>query len=810
MNKRESKKLSIAIAVFVLAVSSLLISWITHKTKAYPVGNDVYGHLFKVQEIYDSLKCREGIPYYSEYWYSGIELFRYWPPFSYIVCAIIMVFTKDVYMSYLVLLGILMFVGGMGFLLFGVREKRIALGTCLGVIFMLLPDNIRVTFGEGNLPRIFITALLPLFFFFVFEYLHYDNYKALLFVNAMLVLIVYSHIMIAAMLGLTTGMLVIFHTAITNPKDFKKAPILIGTMAFGYLESCFVLIPGLVGGIMSQTSDASSATSQNWSSYALDSLNPVLRLVNFQTFYFGLSVFVIAIIGLLAFRKRTAPLFLSCLAIFMGTTMMMYPVISSLPLSQVFWAIRFVPMAGVLFLLGILYWKELRKSVLLLFITALMIDGVVSFSAIDKYSSGYNEMESELEDRYMLDHAFDIATNMIGIIDLSNMGSYPSYGIVKDDRNIRYLYGWSYQGAYTVKEIVALNDAFEHGRYSYMFDRLLEYGCDTVVVKKNEIKVNEDAIVPSSIAFGYDLVGENDFVYLFKLRNVDTQYGVINNIENVCIGNGSEYISFLFPSFHKLKSAYLDDYTFNDLREYKKIYISGPYYRDKSYCENLISSLVKSGTKVYVDMSNTPEEIDVGRNSLFGVYAQPVVFTESFPVIEMENGTQFKLSSLGRYSSWRTSYLTNLDTVTRRSEYKNGKYLDYVGESEGVTFIGLNLVYYCYENSDFQLQQMLSEIFEESEVDVSKKEIVPINAEFRNDKIFLYSDQDKVTVSIANLDALKSDKDLGKSTFVTINKGETKITIEHAFMPECIIISIVFGLSFISAYAFFVNRKRTN
>ena len=51
----------------------------------YPdsVDTDTFGHLFKSNYLYESMKKGNLYPIYTEYWYNGMELFRYWPPLSY-------------------------------------------------------------------------------------------------------------------------------------------------------------------------------------------------------------------------------------------------------------------------------------------------------------------------------------------------------------------------------------------------------------------------------------------------------------------------------------------------------------------------------------------------------------------------------------------------------------------------------------------------------------------------------------------------------------------------------------------------------
>ena len=807
--KNISKTAQLIIGLFIISLLSLVVTYIVSVTYSYPLGNDVYGHLYKIKILYEEIQKGNWYPIYTPNWYSGIELFRYWPPASYYFYCIFMWITKgDIYFSFLLFLFFVSLIGNAGWLLFGWRENKVCLCTIIGILYFLLPDNLRVFFSEGNIPRIFITMILPYIFFFMCEFLYYHKRYALLCLVPLIVLLVCSHIMISAMFGLSAFLYLLIYALLE--KDYQNSIILLVDLILGFITAGLVLIPGLIGGIVTQSSDASQETSSAmWSQKAIDSLNPVLRLDNFGLFYFGLSLFIILLLGILALRKKTLPGFLTCLIIFIGTTLIVLPILSALPLSQVFWMIRFIPMAEVMFFIALIYWNELRNLSLTLFLLLIFLDSLVSFSYVMKQRPTVEQAETKIEQKYLLDLASEYVDNRLGIMDLSNIGSYPSYYIIKGDNDIKYLFGWAYQGAYNIKEIVTLNEAFENEYYVYMFDRLLEYGCDTVVIKKDEIHdiTKLDLLFEAADLVGYDLIAENEFAYLYDHREVKGQYGVISQYENVCIGSGSEYLCYLYPSFVKLTNDYLDDYTFEDLCKYKKIYLSGPYYKDKTYCENLVLQLAKSGVKIYVDMHNLQNEKSIGRNSFLGVVAQPITFTDKFPVLEMRDGTQFKLGNIkDKYSEWRTVYFTNLHNVTRKSEYQKGRYLSYLGTTlnDNITFIGLNLVYYCaaaHVESE-QLYKFLDEVIQEDRNYVPKKVIVPINIVYGTNRISIHSDYKNVNTTLSNLDSFIVNKGVKNTTLLEINDGDTEIEIVYMHFKEGLICSIFGGLLYIIYFIF--------
>ena len=807
------KRVRFLISLIVICAFASFMTFLIYKFNCYPIGNDVYGHLFKVEKLYNSIKQGVYYPLYVKNWYSGLELFRYWPPLAYYFCCIFMFLFDNIYTAYLCFIGSTFVIGATGWLLFGYKENKLLLATIFGILYMMLPDNMRVLLTEGNMPRIFITALLPWFFFFLCEVLRYNNFRAMKYMVFTLILITFAHLMISAMVGLTVGVLVIIYALVY--KEVKREFWILMHMASAYLITGIILVPGLIGGIVTQSSASSQRTSsEQWSELAIVSLNPTIRLHNTDSFYFGVSLFVIIILGLLVMHKETIPYLSTSLLIFIGTTMIVVPILSVLPVNQVFWMIRFVPMAECCFLIGLLYWKDIKPSVLIVLISLLLFDSIISLVYLpnNAYRTKDNR-ELMLEERYLLDEACDITVNQLAIMDLSNIGSYTSYIISKDDRDIQSLFGWAYQGAYTIEEIVQLNEAFEKGYYTYVLDRLEHYCCDTIVIKKDEVD-NIDELFYKIESSSYNIIDENDYAILLH-NEQKGPYGVIQKQENVCIGVGSEAISYLYPSFYKLRDNYLDNYTFDDLKDYKKIFLSGPYYKDKKYGEDLIYSLAESGVQIYVDMNNLQDDKSSGRNSFLGVVAQPITFTKTFPILEKENGSQFKLSPYvneqNAITEWKTVYFTNLFDIDRVDVYKNNttdyKELAYLGHSvnENITFIGFNLVYYCYVNKNAELYSFLDEIFDVDREYLVDKEYVPITTEIMGNTIVLSSNYDNVTTGIANLDSFTSIRNLGKETFVSLNKGITEINVVYAHFKEGLLVSI-FGV-FMSIFCFIKSSK---
>ena len=80
-----------------------------------------------------------------------------------------------------------------------------------------------------------------------------------------------------------------------------------------YISSGLILIPGITGGLLSQSSEASVGVIGLWSQELIKSFNPFERFNYLGTFYFSLSILIILILGILVFHKNTSAGFITCL-----------------------------------------------------------------------------------------------------------------------------------------------------------------------------------------------------------------------------------------------------------------------------------------------------------------------------------------------------------------------------------------------------------------------------------------------------------------------------------------------------------------
>lgn len=785
--KRLGKVLSyISISVIIAALFSVCLLY----TNNYPKGSDVYGHLFKTNVLYHAILEGEWYPIYTPYWYNGIELFRYWPPLSYYVLAGFQFLCKgNILTAYTIFGGFCYFLSMMGWMGFGIREKRLSFSFLAGTIFFLFPDSLRVFFSEGNVPRIFIAALLPLLFYCMWEFIEYRRKKAIFPFLVILCAITFTHIMISAMVGISLFLFCLIHALVH--KEWKYQSALIGGAILSYPVMGIFLLPGLMGGLTGQSSEASVQTIGNWAQKASLSLNPFYRLESMDYFYFGLSIFVILILGLIAANKKTVTGFVAALCIFISTTTAFTAVVRLLPLRQVWWMQRFIPMALCFFVISLICWKQLKKEVILLFMLCMLIDIIPSVNGFFAYKAGEPEvLQEEMARENLLAEAVSLTQNRVAILDNSLMGSFPSYYFSKnmDDKSIPYTFGWAYQGAATIRNIVSINEAIEFGFAEYAFDRLVELGNDVVILSKKHLNIQDedrDWIIRAANQCGYVIVDENADNILFRLEGTPENgtFGTVSSYENLTIGETGQYICYMFPNFYSGPSNCIEDYSLAELCRYKKIYLSGFTYRNKEQAEALLSGASANGVEIFVDMQHIPTNKLTGKTEFLGVYAQFIQFTEKFPIMENNNGSQFKLDfKTPGYDVWNTVYVSGMENVMKATAYGDKTNLAYWGydKDPNIKFMGFNPIYYYINTQNSDLLIFLQEMMGETAGELSERKIYPIDVEYEYDEIRIHSGYEGVNTGIAALECFVPNRILStEGNLFVVGEGETVLRVEY-------------------------------
>lgn len=805
IHKKQTRQ--IGIAVVILAVVTWLLVFYVIKQGQYPWGLDTYGHIFKADLLYDNILKGNFYPLFTEFWYNGIQPFRYWGPFTYYIMACCQLIAGGSPLEgYVVFVGLIFFIGGMGWLLWGFSEDRIFLSLIFALLWFFLPENTRILFLEGNLPRVLVTAFLPYFFYFLWQFVNYKKVLYLIPMMLFMVVIIMCHLMLGAMIGIACFIFLLVHSFMI--KKFKRSFQTIVTLILCFILCGIWIYPALHGGLVSMNSDATSQVMKSLSTPVKMSLNPFLRLnpTGIGYFYYGISIFAVSILGMFFSNRKSSAGFTVTLIIFVGTTTAFVPLLDKLPLNQLLWMRRFTPIAYGLFIISLINWKKCKKIIMAFMILFIVADSSLSFN-LPFYSKNepYNA-------KSIIEEAKGITKQRIALLDSSLFGSYPSFFITDERRKLPYSYGWAWQGAATSQNIVLLNTALEQGYYNYMFDRAVEMGCDTVVLRKESLPKNNRNIknIKTAAALSdYNLYSEDKSAYIFH-RFTPAQFGVITRYGGICIGNSSIEVPLQYPYF-KIGSSYnIDDYSIKELKKYKIVYLSDFKYRDKSKAENMISKLSSLGVKVIIDMNRIPADETTNRMEFLKVEAQPVTFNLKMPDLFFKGKKYVPVVFKKEYENWNTVYLEgNLDTWG--FSWLNHKKLAFAGKGKGINknviFVGFNLMFHSMENKDVNSIKIMNSIFGIDSSLLPKRSIENIQVKYEKNFIKIRASKDSENTTIAFLDAYKSNKRIfSDQNLLNVDKGETGIRITYPYFIPGIIISLT-GCILSVIWLNFIYRK---
>jgi len=794
-----------AFSVLCLIVFGALISLYLKNTGAYPSGADIYGHLFKSDLLYNSVKNGDLYPLYTDLWYNGIQPFRYWAPLPYYLLAALQFFTGgDALTSYLLFVAFSFVVGGIGWLLWGRAYKRMTLCTFLALLWFFLPDNIRVFFVEGNLPRMVIAMLLPYLFYFIWRFVEYRVKRAVVPVVILMCLITFCHAMIAAMIGITAFIFLLIYSV--TQKRIRESFYLISAMLLSFALCGIWLYPALSGGLLGMEASSTAEVMQALSTPVLISLNPFLRNVGmYELFYFGLSILAISIIGLFIAGKKSRIGFYTVIIIFCGTTTALVPFLEKLPLNQLLWMTRFTPIVYAIFILSLLEWKKCRRYALILIAIVIVLDCIPSVD-LQRYHSQTPSVFT-----YTLSDAKKITNQRISLLDVSAYGSYPSYGLAVEEPRTQYTFGWAWQAASTASNIVMVNTALEKGYYYYLFDRSLELGDDTILVRKELVKQAKktlSSLVEAAAASGYSLYKETNYTYIFH-KNTPKKFGVVTEYSGLTIGRNARSIALLFPNFEEGSSKNITDYTLNELSKYKVLYLSGFTFSGQEKAEDLLTRVANLGVKVIIDMNQIPVDPATSRMTFFNVTAQPITFSDKYPELMYRNQIYDALPFKDEYSTWSTVYLDNVKHIIGYSWFES-KQLAFLGtnENRNIIFMGGNLLYHAMETNDVTIGGLISNVLQIEPNQLPEREIVPLTIKFQEDKIIIDSPGGKVNTTLSYQDNFRSEQEIiNQNHLLTVVKPHTEIKIVYPYLFRGLAVSAI-GLLGIALLMYFIYREK--
>lgn len=732
----------------------------TDPNKIYPWASDTWGHLVKAVYLDGQLSQGNYYPDVFPAWYSGIQMLRYYAPLPYYVLVGLLRITGDIWLSGNLFFFLTSLGGGLTFLLYR-RWLGWLPAVAAGVLFLGLPDNLRVAFAEGNMPRVLATALLPLTFYFLLRLVgaggsasgdSLSSGRRLDFIGvaACISLVTLSHMMMAAIF-LVGCLLFVFAYWLIARRPFRTVAQAVLAMAAGLLISGWWLLPGLTGGI-SELDQQTSKDAQ--ASFPLSfSLNPGLRADNPEAYYLGLSLVAGLALAVL-FWKRLDPWvravvvagFLTGLA----SSTLTNSLYNALPSHQWFWPIRFLSFAGFAMLLAVMglaawMWRQPgagRRNLYRWAPLALLIVLMIDFNPSLPLVHG-QELPQDLvrfSQRLAQLDGWRVAT-----ADLSRLGSAPSYLFTMEGRR-EQVFGWAYQGSITAPVLARVNQGMVEGYYPYTLDRLSTLGTDDIVVlRQPEIS---DRFIKTLSSDGYRLELDAGDLELYHRSGQPRAYTIPYKM--LGIGRGAHNLAMIFPEVMVGSSANLDDYESEFLDQFDGLFLSGFTWKDRTTAEERVRDFLShGGQRVLVDLSGIPEDILSKQPKFLGVYGEPVL-----PINQANLVSGGKIQPMLPFDRenlpWVTQAPQGLDETLVGFSYApsggtalGAKYLDEsFDELEAgsfdtrqansaqarhkVHFIGLNLVYHALLTHDPVVIDLLQSVLELQAGQMPARQAVPL------------------------------------------------------------------------------------
>lgn len=701
---RENGWLLLAILSITLVTGWLYAPILQPAQGLYPWGSDALGHLMKIEYVREQLA--RGIPYPDlfPHWYFGSQILRYYAPLPYFL--VIWIANLSGVPLVTALQWLIVLCAWIGALLWLPYRRWIGIlpAAAGGLLFLILPDNLRVAFAEGNYPRMVTTALLPLLFYLLLRALSPEaTRRHWLGLALTFAIITISHAMLAAIYAACATLLTLI-LLVLRQTDLRRAFLGIAAIVFGILLSGWWLLPSLSGGITDIDTSYWSYITLPWR----ELLNPFLFRVSRDLVYIGLSLMVLpmSLYGLVQQGRTPQALALMILGL-MGiliNTNGFNQIYNALPFTGLLMPYRFLGVSSFALLLALLWQTaQLPRKVWM----TLAFAGIV---ALD--SAGWLPL---IHLRPTSPELFQIADELRyrpgwreATFDTVGLGPAPSYFFTALGKR-EQVYGWSYYAARAATTISALEDALLYHKTDYISDRLDLYGVDDVVIMRRLSVFS--ALENQLLRQGFTRVYDGATTALYHRDGVPRAAMVEWQV--LGIGTGAGNVAYTFPQLIRGSSHFVDDYTLEELTRYRVLLLSGFRWHNRQDAEALVTQAAEQGVTVLVDLTRVPED-PVARIARFlGVYGEPIVLAPQ-PIIGKGSGESYTFMPFGENEAlWHTFTPQGMSHITLTFDYlgQSGTLLGYNQYGTGkVWFLGLNLPYHLALTNDPEAARLLGEI----------------------------------------------------------------------------------------------------
>ena len=810
MKDRRRSYYLILIMPILYAILAYGVAKLVQNSGVYPNGMDTLCHIYKGDVLYRSISRGDFFPLFDPLWYNGVEMLRYWEPLPVYFMAFFQFLGGGSSMNaYLIFTAFIFFAGAASWLYIGCRLERPWLGIFLGVLWFFMPNNLVALFYEGNLPRSICIVILPLIIYWVYEYLQDRRWQALPKLSVSFAFVCLSNIYYAGMI--LVAFLIYFIVDGIIRHAIKKEIRVFVAFILGYMLAFAWLLPSLKGN--ASAAGYTEPLDSFFQSMFL-SINPAARFQRgCEDFYFGLAMFLLAVFGIFLSKKKSMPGFWAGILILFCSSNTVYILLEKLPFAHILQMLSYLSIALCMILFSFLSWNTLKKGWVLLFAGLLVLDALPSLPLVLGNQSG-NAPEDKMayySDITLINKAKEITGQRLALIDENSLGAMSNYLITGYGKPVASMYGSAEENSTALSNIRQIDRALEEGNYLYLFDRCLEMGSDTVIVHTDIIgAIEKNPILKmdhTAEKIGYKLAGTSERYRLYKLDR-DGNWGTVTKYRAIGIGTAAPGISRQFPIVEETDTINLNDFTFEDLKDYDLIYLAGFTYDDKASAEQMITELSESGVRIVIGADGIPEDRGSKNQSFLGVVCNPVSFSQGYPDLNTIDGVLDTDLFPDGYREWSTFYVDGLDDVWGTVEDLEWE-LPFYGtvKNENIVVIGLNLTYYLSLTQDEGVAALLSHAMDLRSDELPQREIVPYDIQYSVNHITIDIDRNDVNTSLAWHDSFASDQEIYARNHLTFVKaGRTDISLTYPYLKAGIVVSIA-AVFLIFAYTLYLRQQ---
>ncbi len=778
------------IAACICVFAGILAAYIMHAYGCYPAGKNIYLYLGKADYLYNQLIAGHYAPIYMESWYNGYQMFETTPPLIYYLLALFeWICNGNIILAYLCFVVVMVAVAFFGWYLIGRAYGNTIAGFFAGAIWFILPYNSNVIFSEGNLEYL---GLLMIFPYIIWEALSLLNRQKIRYIPCLTLtclMAVLTDTFNAIILIIALALYIVCYGVYL--KRFREIWIALASFTGGIALSLPWLYQASKYGIFSNIYDDTSS------------------------FRLGIVVFVAAVFVLLMAGRQTKTACAFCIITGLGSCASLLSIKTTIPMGYIIFNSHYASLFYALLFVAVIQWTECRKwviSLLMLCVVAMVYPGRMPYLEEADYANLYMQ-ECVHAQQSGIEKAYKLTDQRLLIVDYSKNGSFPAYYVSSKGKCVSFTFNLSKLAPAISDNLKAIEYALSQNHFSYVFDRAYEASDDTVAIYKSDVGKDYDTIKKlkaAAEAVGYEFENDEYDYYIFHMDRKEYT-GTTTSYENIAIGTSSEDVCIMYPSFEQGYSDSIDDYSVEELKQYKKIFLMGVKYTNRSKAEEKVKELANAGVQVYIDMNDIPSDALTNRKVFLNVKAQTIHFNKKFTNLLYKDNVYKANSFYNKTSNWSTVYLDNLDEIDGYT-WVGGKKLSFYGSkgNSNIHFYGFNIIYHALESCDPQVEEILNSTLDMQMDENPSRTLENLYKNFDSKKITFKADNTGINTSLSYLPTFTSNDDITyQDGFIKLNSDKATVYFSYndVVMGTAYLILLIF-MSILSIVAVNYVKKR--